>query len=75
MIKAGCMKRKTIRNIILSLLAVLVLLAGVLFAVGYFYYSKIIRTYLIETVAKESKKLYQVEMVFWENELRQKPFD
>ena len=56
------MKRKTIRNIILSLLAVLVLLAGVLFAVGYFYYSKIIRTYLIETVAKESKKLYQVEI-------------
>ena len=56
------MKRKTIRNVILSLLAIFFLLAGVIFSVGYFYYSKIIRTYLIETVSRDSKKLYQVEI-------------
>jgi len=51
-----------IRKIILWLLAVMILLAGIFFAIGYFYYAKVIRTYLIETVSRESKGLYKVEI-------------
>ena len=56
------MKLKMIRKIILWLLAVMILLAGIFFAIGYFYYAKVIRTYLIETVSRESKGLYKVEI-------------
>ena len=56
------MKGKTIRKIILWILAIVILLAGVFFAIGYFYYAKIIRNYLIETVSRESKGLYKVEI-------------
>jgi hypothetical protein len=56
------MKGKTIRKIILWILAVIIVLAGIFFAVGYFYYSKIIRGYLTETVERESKGLYRVEI-------------
>ncbi len=56
------MKAKTIRNIILWILAVLILLAGIFFSIGYFYYSKIIRSYLTEVVSRESKGLYKVEI-------------
>ncbi len=51
-----------IRKIILWLLAVMILLACIFFAIGYFYYAKVIRTYLIETVSRESKGLYKVEI-------------
>ncbi len=56
------MKAKTIRNIILWILAVLILLAGIFFSIGYFYYSKIIRTYVTEAISRESKGLYKVEI-------------
>ena len=56
------MKGKTILKIFLWFLAVIVLLVGITFAVGYFYYSKIIRTYLIETVNRNTKGLYQAEI-------------
>ena len=56
------MKAKTIRKIILWFLAVLILVAGIIFALGYFYYSKILRNYVIETVSRESKGLYKVEI-------------
>jgi hypothetical protein len=54
------MKGKTIRRIILWTIAALLLLAGVLFTIGYFYYSRIVRNYLIETINRESKGLYNV---------------
>jgi hypothetical protein len=54
------MKAKTIRKIVIWFLAILFLLAGIIFAVGYFYYAKIIKTYLTETVSKESKGLYKL---------------
>ena len=54
--------KKTIRRIILWSLAFFIIIAGTLFAVGYFYYSRIIRSYLVETVATESKGLYKVEI-------------
>jgi hypothetical protein len=56
------MKRKTILKIILWTLAVLLLISGSLFSIGYFYYAKIIRSYLIETVSKESKGLYKADI-------------
>ena len=56
------MKAKTIGKIALWLVAVLILIAGIFFAIGYFYYSKILRSYLIETVSRESKGLYKVEV-------------
>jgi len=56
------MKGKTIRKIILWILAVVILSAGILFAIGYFYYAKIIRNYITETVKRESKGLYKVEI-------------
>ena len=40
----------------------LILIAGIFFSIGYFYYSKIIRTYLTEIVSRESKGLYKVEI-------------
>ena len=54
--------KKTIRRIIFWSLAFFIIIAGTLFAVGYFYYSRIIRSYLVETVATESKGLYKVEI-------------
>lgn len=56
------MKAKTIRKTVIWILAVLIVLLGIFFSIGYFYYAKIIRTYLIETVNRESKGLYQVEI-------------
>ncbi|MEI6683288.1 MAG: DUF748 domain-containing protein [Bacteroidota bacterium] len=56
------MKRHPIRKILLWLLALVVVAAGLLFAVGYLYYAKILRTLLIETVARESKGLYRAEI-------------
>ena len=56
------MKLKTIRKIFIWFLAVLILLAGIFFAVGYFYYSKIIKSYLTETVSRESKGLYHLNI-------------
>ena len=56
------MKGKTVGKIILGFLAVLILLAGILFTIGYFYYGKIIRNYLIEAVSRESKGLYKAEI-------------
>jgi hypothetical protein len=56
------MKTKLIRRIILWSLAAVILLAGVIFSIGYFYYSKIVRTYVIETVSRESKGLYKAEI-------------
>ena len=56
------MKRKSICKILISILIFVSLVAGTLFAVGYFYYAKIIRNYLVETVSKESKGLYRVEI-------------
>ncbi len=56
------MKTKTIRKILIWILAILILLSGILFAVGYFYYAKIIQNYLTETVKRESKGLYTLEI-------------
>jgi hypothetical protein len=56
------MKAKTVRKIIVWFLVILILLAGIFFAIGYFYYAKIIRTYLTETVSRESKGLYKAEI-------------
>jgi hypothetical protein len=56
------MKGKTILKIFLWGLAVIVLVMGILFGIGYFYYAKIIRNYLIETVSRESNGLYKVEI-------------
>ncbi len=56
------MKRKTIGKIFLWIVVILILIAGIFFAIGYFYYSKILRNYLIETVSSESKGLYKVEV-------------
>ncbi|MCX6269516.1 MAG: hypothetical protein NTW16_19545, partial [Bacteroidetes bacterium] len=56
------MKFKTIRKIILWTLAVVILLTGVFFAIGYFYYAKILRTYVTETISRQSKGLYKVEI-------------
>lgn len=56
------MKRKTIFKIIIWFLAILILFAGILFSVGYFYFSKIIKSQLTEAVKKESKGLYQLEI-------------
>ena len=56
------MKAKTIGKIFLGIVAALILIAGIFFAIGYFYYSKILRNYLIETVSRESKGLYKVEV-------------
>jgi len=56
------MKGKTIRKIVIWFLAILILGAGILFSIGYFYYAKIIKTYLTETVKKESKGLYQLDI-------------
>ncbi|MEI7500502.1 MAG: hypothetical protein WCK84_08625 [Bacteroidota bacterium] len=56
------MKVKTIRKIILWALSIIILVTGIFFAIGYFYYSKIIRNYIIETVSRESKGLYRVEI-------------
>ncbi|MEI7724632.1 MAG: hypothetical protein WCK09_05975 [Bacteroidota bacterium] len=56
------MKAKTILKIVLWFLAVVILLAGISFAIGYFYYGKILRNYLTETVSRESKGLYKAEI-------------
>jgi len=56
------MKRKTILKIVTWSVAILILLAGILFSVGYFYFSKIIKSNLTEAVKKESKGLYQLEI-------------
>jgi hypothetical protein len=56
------MKTKTIGKILLWLLAIIILAGGIIFAIGYFYYGKILRTYLTETVKRESKGLYTAEI-------------
>ncbi len=54
------MARKTILKIVIWFLAVLILISGILFSVGYLYVSKILKSYLTEAVKKESKGLYQL---------------
>jgi len=56
------MKRHPIRKILLWLLALVIVATGIIFGVGYFYYAKIIRTLVIETVSRESKGIYQAEI-------------
>ncbi len=56
------MKAKTFLKIILWFMAVVVLLVGISFSIGYFYYGKILRSYLTETVSRESKGLYKAEI-------------
>jgi hypothetical protein len=56
------LKRKTIFKIVIWFLAILILLAGILYSVGYFYSSKIMKSYLTEAVKKESKGLYKLEI-------------
>ena len=56
------MKRKTILKTVIWILAMLILLSGILFSVGYFCYSKIIKSNLAEAVKKESEGLYQLEI-------------
>jgi hypothetical protein len=56
------MTLKTIRKIFIWTLAGLILVAGILFAIGYFHYAKVIRNYLIEAVNRESKGMYKVEI-------------
>jgi hypothetical protein len=36
--------------------------AGILFTIGYFHYAKVIRKYLVESVSRESKGMYKVEI-------------
>jgi len=57
-------KRKAgkILKIILWIGILLIVIAGGLFAYGYFQYGKIIRTMLIEAVNRESKGLYRAEI-------------
>jgi len=56
------MKKSLILKIFLGILGVLILLAGILFAIGYFYYGKIIKAQLIETIDRESKGLYKADI-------------
>jgi len=56
------MKGKTVRKVVIWIVAMLILIAGILFAAGYFYYAKIIKNYLTETVKRESKGLYQLHI-------------
>jgi hypothetical protein len=41
---------------------ILIVIAGTLFAIGYFYYGKIIKNYAIEAVSRESNGLYKAEI-------------
>ena len=56
------MKRKTVFRILLGVFISLLLIAGILFAIGYYRYSQIIRAYVTETVARESKGIYKAEI-------------
>ena len=56
------MNGKKVRKVIIGIVAILILIAGILFAAGYFYYAKIIQNYLTETVKRESKGLYQLHI-------------
>jgi hypothetical protein len=56
------MKAKTIGKIALWLVAVLILVAGILFSIGYFYYAKILKNYVIEAVSRESNGLYKADI-------------
>ena len=53
---------RTIRKIFFWFLAPVILLAGIVSAIGYFYYAGIIRDYVTATVEKESKGLYHAEI-------------
>ncbi|MEI7980339.1 MAG: hypothetical protein WCI71_01710 [Bacteroidota bacterium] len=57
-------KRKVnlIWKIIIGMVIFLLLVAGTLFTIGYFYYGKIIKNYIIETVKRESKGLYRADI-------------
>ena len=56
------MKKHLFLKIFLWIIGVVILLAGILFAVGYLYYGKIIKTQLIETIGRESKGLYKADI-------------
>jgi len=56
------MKAKTIVKIVAWLMAIILFLAGLFFTIGYFYYGKILKTYLTETVSRESKGLYKADI-------------
>lgn len=56
------MQKKRILKIVLGVLIILLLLAGAVFAYGYFYYGKIVRIYLTEAINRESKGVYRAEM-------------
>jgi hypothetical protein len=57
-------KRKSKRwlKIILWVLAVVIVIAGGLFTAGYFYYGRLIKNYLTETIQKESRGIYHAEI-------------
>jgi len=55
-------KSKRWRKLFLWILFVLILFTGGLFAIGYFYYGSLIRTYLKETIYTQSKGIYRAEI-------------
>ena len=55
-------KSKHWKKILVWFIVILLLLAGGLFAIGYFYYGSLIRTYLKETVYTQSKGIYRAEI-------------
>lgn len=56
------MNKHRIYKVVLWLSIILFLIAGAIFTYGYFYYGKIVKNYLIETVNRESKGIYRAEM-------------
>lgn len=55
-------KKRLILKILIGFFVLLLIAAGTLFAIGYFYYGKILRTYFTEFVQRESKGVYTAEM-------------
>ncbi len=53
---------KTIWKIVIGFFLVLILFAAGVFTYGYFHYGKLIKSFIIESVAKESKGLYHVSI-------------
>jgi hypothetical protein len=56
------MNKKRVIRIFIWLIAAIVLLAGIVFAAGYFYYGKILKNYITDAVEKESNGLYHATM-------------
>lgn len=51
-------KMKLLWKILIGIFLFIVIVAGTLFTAGYFYYGKLIKTYIIEYVSRESKGIY-----------------